>query len=249
MTPVGRLSGGNQQKVVIGRWLKRMPRVLILDEPTRGVDIGARAEIHRMIRELAGKGMAVLVVSSEPDELPELCDRVLVMAEGRIVREFSGAERVAPRHRRGELRRAQETSFGGASMTDVAIGSRRLTPRTKAALGVFARYGTIIGLAGDDRRLLDPVAARLPDAEQLHQRAQPGLAGDDHRRRPDARRHRRRTRPVDRHGRQPARHPGHRPDRPQQAADPACHPHRAGARRRSSASSTASSSPRCGSIR
>ena len=92
MTPVGRLSGGNQQKVAIGRWLKRMPRVLILDEPTRGVDIGARSEIHRMIRDLAGKGMAVLVVSSEPEELPQVCDRVLVMAEGRIVSEFSGAD-------------------------------------------------------------------------------------------------------------------------------------------------------------
>lgn len=90
-TPVGRLSGGNQQKVVIGRWLQRAPKVLILDEPTRGVDIGARAEIHRLVRALAAKGMAVLVISSEPDELPELCHRVLVMAEGRIVRELSGA--------------------------------------------------------------------------------------------------------------------------------------------------------------
>jgi len=89
-TPVGRLSGGNQQKVVIGRWLLRVPKVLILDEPTRGVDIGARAEIHRLIRDLAVKGMAVLVISSEPDELPDLCDRVLVMAEGRIVRELAG---------------------------------------------------------------------------------------------------------------------------------------------------------------
>jgi ribose transport system ATP-binding protein/rhamnose transport system ATP-binding protein len=89
-THVGRLSGGNQQKVVIGRWLLAAPKVLILDEPTRGVDIGARAEIHRLIRELAAKGMAVLVVSSEPDELPDLCDRVLVMAEGRIVRELAG---------------------------------------------------------------------------------------------------------------------------------------------------------------
>ena len=90
-TPVGRLSGGNQQKVVIGRWLASAPRLLILDEPTRGVDIGARAEIHRLIRGLAEKGMAVLVVSSEPDELPDVCDRVLVMAEGRIVRELVGA--------------------------------------------------------------------------------------------------------------------------------------------------------------
>ena len=89
-TPVGGLSGGNQQKVVIGRWLLRLPKVLILDEPTRGVDIGARREIHRLIRELADKGMAVIVISSEPDELPDLCDRVLVMAEGQIVRELSG---------------------------------------------------------------------------------------------------------------------------------------------------------------
>ena len=90
-TPVSRLSGGNQQKVVIGRWLQRAPRILILDEPTRGVDIGARAEIHRLIRQLADQGMAVLVISSEPDELPDLCDRVLVMAEGHIVRELRGA--------------------------------------------------------------------------------------------------------------------------------------------------------------
>ncbi|TIV19099.1 MAG: sugar ABC transporter ATP-binding protein, partial [Mesorhizobium sp.] len=90
--PVGRLSGGNQQKVVIGRWLRSKPKVLILDEPTRGVDIGARGEIHRLIRELAGLGMAVLVISSEPDELPDLCDRVLVMAEGRIVRELTGRD-------------------------------------------------------------------------------------------------------------------------------------------------------------
>jgi ribose transport system ATP-binding protein/rhamnose transport system ATP-binding protein len=90
-TPVGLLSGGNQQKVVIGRWLLRAPRILILDEPTRGVDIGARADIHRLIRDLAARGMAVIVVSSEPDELPDLCDRVLVIAEGRVVRELTGA--------------------------------------------------------------------------------------------------------------------------------------------------------------
>lgn len=89
-TPVGRLSGGNQQKVVIGRWIQRSPLVLILDEPTRGVDIGARAEIHRLIRDLASKGMAVLVISSEPDELPDLCDRALVMVEGRITAELKG---------------------------------------------------------------------------------------------------------------------------------------------------------------
>ena len=95
-TPVGKLSGGNQQKVLIGRWLGVRPKVLILDEPTRGVDIGARGEIHRLVRELAQGGMAVLVISSEPEELPELCDRVLVMASGRIVGELSG--RAMTRH-------------------------------------------------------------------------------------------------------------------------------------------------------
>jgi ribose transport system ATP-binding protein len=88
--PVGRLSGGNQQKVLIGRWLQKRRDVLILDEPTRGVDIGARGEIHRLIRSLAAEGTAVLVISSEPDELPELCDRVLVMNEGTIVAELEG---------------------------------------------------------------------------------------------------------------------------------------------------------------
>jgi ABC-type sugar transport system ATPase subunit len=91
-TPVGRLSGGNQQKVVIARWLASKPKVLILDEPTRGVDVGARAEIHRLIRKLAAEGMAVLVISSEPEELPDMCDRALVMAEGRIVGELAGEE-------------------------------------------------------------------------------------------------------------------------------------------------------------
>ncbi len=68
-TPVGRFSGGNQQKVVIGRWLQSQPMVLILDEPTRGVDVGARVEIHGLIRALASRGMAVLVISSDPEEL------------------------------------------------------------------------------------------------------------------------------------------------------------------------------------
>ena len=84
-TPVDKLSGGNQQKVLIGRWLGVKPKVLILDEPTRGVDIGARGEIHRLVRNLAQGGMAVLVISSEPEELPDLCDRVLVMYLGKIV--------------------------------------------------------------------------------------------------------------------------------------------------------------------
>jgi ribose transport system ATP-binding protein len=91
-SPVDRLSGGNQQKVVIGKWLARRPRLLILDEPSRGVDVGARGEIHRIIRDRAAEGVAVIVISSEAEELPGLCDRVLVMSEGRIVRELTGDE-------------------------------------------------------------------------------------------------------------------------------------------------------------
>lgn len=87
---VSHLSGGNQQKVVIGKWLVRGSRLLILDEPTRGVDVGARAEIYRVIRELAATGAAILLISSESEELVSLCDRVLVMVEGRISGELVG---------------------------------------------------------------------------------------------------------------------------------------------------------------
>ena len=88
----GTLSGGNQQKVVIGKWLAKEPSILLLDEPTRGVDIGAKAEIYRIICELAAKGMAVLMSSSELPELLMLCDRVLVLCEGKIRGELSRDE-------------------------------------------------------------------------------------------------------------------------------------------------------------
>ena len=84
---VGSLSGGNQQKVMLSRLLETKPRVLILDEPTRGVDIGAKAEIYRLIDELARSGVAVLLISSELPEVVGLCDRVLVMRESRLVGE------------------------------------------------------------------------------------------------------------------------------------------------------------------
>ncbi len=89
---VSKLSGGNQQKVVLGRWLARRPKLLILDEPTRGIDVGAKAEIYALIRHLADTGMAILVISSEMPELIGLSDRILVMASGRIVGEVSRAE-------------------------------------------------------------------------------------------------------------------------------------------------------------
>ena len=90
-TPVRELSGGNQQKVALGRWLARTPDVLILDEPTQGVDVGAKAEIHRLIGELAAQGMGVLLISSELLEVMGMSDRILVMRHGRLVAEFDGA--------------------------------------------------------------------------------------------------------------------------------------------------------------
>jgi len=83
-TPIGNLSGGNQQKVLIARWLMTEPRVLILDEPTRGIDVGAKAEIHRLISRLAGRGLAVIMISSEMPEILGMSDRILVMHEGRM---------------------------------------------------------------------------------------------------------------------------------------------------------------------
>jgi ABC-type sugar transport system ATPase subunit len=85
------LSGGNQQKIVLGKWLAHRPKVLILDEPTRGVDVGAKAQVHQIVRELAKSGMATLVISSEMQELLALCDRLLVVRDGRIVGELSCA--------------------------------------------------------------------------------------------------------------------------------------------------------------
>ena len=86
--PVRQLSGGNQQKVVLGKWLATNPRILIMDEPTRGIDVGAKAEIHQLMRRLAGEGMAILMISSELPEVLGMSDRVLVMNGGRIVGEF-----------------------------------------------------------------------------------------------------------------------------------------------------------------
>ena len=87
-TPVGTLSGGNQQKVVIGRWIYAGSRILLLDEPTRGVDVEAKSQIYALIRQLAAEGKSIIFVSSEIEELPKVCDRVLVLKDGGFVQEF-----------------------------------------------------------------------------------------------------------------------------------------------------------------
>ena len=86
---VRQLSGGNQQKVVLGKWLATNPRILIMDEPTRGIDVGAKAEIHLLMRKLAGEGMAILMISSELPEVLGMSDRVLVMSGGSVTAEFA----------------------------------------------------------------------------------------------------------------------------------------------------------------
>jgi ABC-type sugar transport system ATPase subunit len=111
------LSGGNQQKAVLARWIARQCRILLFDEPTRGVDIGAKEEIYRLIQDLAREGAAVLVVSSELKELFTMCPRILVMREGRLAGEFSGSSL-----REEEV--VEAMLLGGAKDGDAAVAAR-----------------------------------------------------------------------------------------------------------------------------
>ena len=86
---VSSLSGGNQQKIVISKWLATGPKVVLLDEPTRGIDVGAKSDIYRLVEQLASKGVAVIMVSSEFPELLSVCDRIIVLHEGRQDAEFT----------------------------------------------------------------------------------------------------------------------------------------------------------------
>ncbi|MGH8800567.1 MAG: ATP-binding cassette domain-containing protein, partial [Casimicrobiaceae bacterium] len=90
--PAGSLSGGNQQKLVIGKWLMMAPRILLLNDPTRGIDVGTKQEMYQLLRKLAEAGAAILFYSTDYDELVGCCDRVLVMYDGAIMRELVGDE-------------------------------------------------------------------------------------------------------------------------------------------------------------
>jgi rhamnose transport system ATP-binding protein len=86
---VSKLSGGNQQKVLLSKWLNAQPQVLILDEPTRGIDVGAKAEVHHIINDLAAQGLGIIMISSDLPEIMAMSDRILVMREGRQMRIFA----------------------------------------------------------------------------------------------------------------------------------------------------------------
>src|SRR3954451_4573397 len=118
--PVSTLSGGNQQKVVLAKWLSTDPRVLIVDEPTRGIDVGTKAEVHRLLSGLAAEGLAVVMVSSELPEVLGMADRVLVMHEGRLVDDLPRA--------RADEDSVMLAATGHGDRTAVAPGARR--PRT-----------------------------------------------------------------------------------------------------------------------
>jgi rhamnose transport system ATP-binding protein len=90
--PVAALSGGNQQKVVLSKWLNTQPRILILDEPTRGIDVGTKVDVHRIVDELAHQGIGIILISSDLPEVLAMSDRILVMREGRQMAIFDRAE-------------------------------------------------------------------------------------------------------------------------------------------------------------
>ncbi|MDR1613602.1 MAG: sugar ABC transporter ATP-binding protein [Planctomycetota bacterium] len=109
------LSGGNQQKVVVAKWLAMNPAILILDSPTVGIDVGAKSALYETIRESAGKGMAILMISDEMPELLSNCDRIYVMRNGRMIREFD-AQKITEADLRGALEMSGSTSFRGVGV-------------------------------------------------------------------------------------------------------------------------------------
>ena len=191
--PATTMSGGNQQKVVIAKWLATEPRLLIIDEPTRGIDVGTKAEVHRLLSELAGQGMAILMISSELPEVLGMADRVLVVREGRITAEHR------PRRRHPRERHVRGHPFGrhrrGARSVSIDTCRTRPAGRPVAAVaGPPGRQGRArLARAGHRRWSWSPWSSRPPLVE-------PTL------------RHRRRRvpRPAARPEHPPA--PGHRPD-------------------------------------
>ena len=157
------MSGGNQQKVIVARWARTCRRVLILDEPTRGVDVGAKQEIYRIIQELADAGIAILMISSELPEIVGLADRVVVMREGRDHRRTGRR-----RHQRGGDHAARGARGGGVSEATAAsrfpgFPARRPRPVLVAVAALLVVL-YVIGAVG--QRPVQPPANLLNVYEQ-----------------------------------------------------------------------------------
>ena len=162
-TLVKNLSGGNQQKVVIGKWLLREPRLFILDEPTRGIDVGAKYEVYKIINRLAAEGAGILMISSEIEELIGMCDRIMVMGHGEIRGDVRA--RPASTARRSCAPPCGTASGGAAHERAIRARLTLLAAAERAAAPV----------RGADRRLR-PAVGPLPDAGQLRQHRHPGRA-------------------------------------------------------------------------
>ena len=153
------MSGGNQQKVVIAKWLATDPKLLIIDEPTRGIDVGTKAEVHRLLSELAGQGLAILMISSELPEVLGMADRVLVVCEGRLTADIARDE-ATPEN----VMRAATQHPGGRAMSDTTDppeephARRRASAAGRAEQPVPARRGRSTPCVRS-REIVDPAGA------------------------------------------------------------------------------------------
>ena len=167
----GNLSGGNQQKVVLSKWLFANPEILILDEPTRGIDVGAKYEIYTIIGKLASEGKGVIVISSEMPELLGISDRIYVMNDGKLVSEMLAKDASQEKIMRAILR--ADTKLKGRMSTQVAVLSPPPEPKPAKTTGHgnFREYGLMIAL-GRDHDLLP-----VHDERHVVQAAQPDQSG------------------------------------------------------------------------
>ena len=192
--PAGSLSGGNQQKLVIGKWLMMAPRILLLNDPTRGIDVGTKQEMYQLLRELADAGAAILFYSTDYDELVGCCDRVLVMYDGAIKRELIGAEIT-------EHALVSSALNIGADRDDGRIAGRHRRER-RLALPAARAQGHAARLRGVRRDVHDlrHEPSRGPQRQRRDDRGQQGRAARDRRDGADAGRADVGHRSVGRHG-------------------------------------------------
>jgi ribose/xylose/arabinose/galactoside ABC-type transport system permease subunit/ABC-type branched-subunit amino acid transport system ATPase component len=143
--PIGELSGGNQQKVILGRWLLTRPAVLILDEPTRGIDVGAKAELHRLLRELADTGTAIVLISSDLPEVLEHSDRVVVFRAGRVAGTFDPTQATAEQVAAAALPEETATADAPVDLSRRRRAARPWRSEMALALAIVALSGVLSG--------------------------------------------------------------------------------------------------------